>query len=60
MSAVRAQKSPRSDRALIAEQHRAILQALDKQYEYEVPNGSSKPTLRLVRPGEVVNHNHAG
>jgi hypothetical protein len=44
--------TPRIAKAEVEQQHRAILSALDKLYEYEVPLRSSRPALRLVAAGE--------
>jgi hypothetical protein len=52
MSAVKAPK--KAFRVEVERQHRAVLDALDKLYKYEVPARAGKPALRLVRPGGDV------
>jgi hypothetical protein len=56
----RVQTPVRSDRARIDRQRSALLQALDKLYEYEVVARAGKPALRLVRPGEALDCDRAG
>jgi hypothetical protein len=50
----------RPDRAEIDRLHGAVLQALDKLFELEVPRGP-RPGLRLVRSGsDAIGHDPAG
>src|SRR6516162_5983203 len=57
MSAIR---SSQIGRAEVEKQHGAILQALDRLFELEVPRGP-RPGLRLVRsPSDAIDHDPAG
>jgi hypothetical protein len=56
----RAQKSIRTDRAEIDKQHSAVLAALDKLFELEVPRWP-RPILHLVAPAiEAIDRDPAG
>jgi hypothetical protein len=57
MSAVRSRQIGQVE---VERQHGAILQALDKLFELEVPRGS-RPALRLVRSlSDAINHDPVG
>jgi hypothetical protein len=58
MSAVKAPKD--NFRVEVEKQHGAILEALDKLYAYEVPARGGKSVLRLVQPGETIDHDPTG